>query len=127
MEGIEFEDLNSFAEFMEKEEGMALEDYDYNAKFYDEQGNEISSREANRRYLTDGNGKVVLEYVQNNNTVCSVQASFQGDKLLNLRVFTYDELERARATVRQRNGIFAAVYCLEAAAVTGLYYKKRAK
>ncbi len=127
MEGIEFDDLNSFARFMEKEEGMALEDYDYNAKFYDEQGNEISSREANRRYLTDGNGKVVLEYVQNNNTVCSVQASFQGDKLLNLRVFTYDELERARATVRQRNGIFAAVYCLEAAAVIGLYYKKRAK
>ncbi len=127
MEGIEFDDLNSFARFMEKEEGMALEDYDYNAKFYDEQGNEISSREANRRYLTDGNGKVVLEYVQNNNTVCSVQASFQGDKLLNLRVFTYDELDRARATVRQRNGIFAAAYCLEAAAVTGLYYKKRAK
>lgn len=127
MEGIEFDDLNSFAQFMEKEEGMALEDYDYNAKFYDEQGNEISSREANRKYLTDGNGQVILEYVQNNRTVCSVQTSFRGDELLELRAFTYEELERARATVRQRNAIFAAVYALELAAVTAVYFKKRAK
>lgn len=127
MEGIEFDDLNSFAKFMEKEEGMPLHDYDYSAKFYDEQGNEISSQEANRKYLTDGNGKVILEYVQNNRTICSVQASFQGEKLLSLRVFTYDELERAKALARQRHGIFAAVYVMELAAVTAVYFKKRAK
>lgn len=127
MEGIEFDDLNSFAEFMEKEEGMPLYDYDYSAKFYDEQGNEISSQEANRRYLTDGNGKVILEYVQNNRTVCSVQASFRGDEMLNLRVFTYEELDRARAVVRQRNVIFAAVYVTELLAVSVVYLKKRVK
>ena len=127
MEGIEFDDLNSFAEFMEKEEGMPLHDYDYNAKFYDEQGKEISSQEANRKYLTDGNGKVILEYVQNNRTVCSVQASFRGDELLELRAFTYEELERARAAIRQRNGIFAAAYVIELLTVTAVYFKKRAK
>ena len=127
MEGIEFDDLNSFAEFMEKEEGMPLDDYDYSAKFYDEQGNEISSQEANRKYLTDGNGNVVLEYMQNNRTVCSVQAKFQGDKMLELRVFTYDELEKAKAVARQRHMIFACVYCLELAAVTAVYFKKREK
>lgn len=127
MEGIEFDDLNSFAEFMEKEEGMPLHDYDYNAKFYDEQGNEISSQEASRKYLTDGNGNVVLEYVQNNRTVCSVQAKFQGEKMLELRVFTYDELEKAKAVARQRHMIFACVYCLELAAVTAVYFRKREK
>ena len=127
MEGIEFDDLNSFAEFMEKEEGMPLHDYDYNAKFYDEQGKEISSQEANRKYLTDGNGKVILEYVQNNRTICSVQASFRGDELLELRAFTYEELDRARAIVRQRNGIFAAVYVMELLTVTAVYFKKRVK
>lgn len=127
MEGIEFEDLNSFAEFMEKEEGVPLDGSGYSAKFYDEQGNEISPQEANRKYLTDGNGKVILEYVQNNRTVCSVQASFRGDELLELRAFTYEELERARATIRQRNGIFAAVYVLELVSVTAVYFKKRAK
>lgn len=127
MEGIEFEDLNSFAEFMEKEEGMPLHDYDYNAKFYDEQGKEISSQEANRKYLTDGNGKVILEYVQNNRTICSVQVSFRGDELLELRAFTYEELDRARAIVRQRNGIFAAVYVMELLTVTAVYFKKRVK
>ena len=127
MEGIEFEDLNSFAEFMEKEEGMALDSWDYSAKFFDEQGNEISPQEANRKYLTDGNGKVILEYVQNNRTVCSVQASFRGDELLELRAFTYEELERARATIRQRNGIFAAAYVIELLTVTAVYFKKRAK
>lgn len=127
MEGIEFEDLNSFAEFMEKEEGVPLDGSGYSAKFYDEQGNEISPQEANRKYLTDGNGKVILEYVQNNRTVCSVQASFRGDELLELRAFTYEELERARATIRQRNGIFAAVYAIELLAVTAVYFKKRAK
>lgn len=127
MEGIEFDDLNSFAEFMEKEEGMPLHDYDYNAKFYDEQGKEISSQEANRKYLTDGNGKVILEYVQNNRTICSVQASFRGDELLELRAFTYEELDRARAIVRQRNGIFAAAYVMELLTVTAVYFKKRVK
>ena len=127
MEGIEFDDLNSFAEFMEKEEGMPLHDYDYNAKFYDEQGKEISSQEANRKNLTDGNGKVILEYVQNNRTICSVQASFRGDELLELRAFTYEELDRARAIVRQRNGIFAAVYVMELLTVTAVYFKKRVK
>ena len=127
MEGIEFDDLNSFARFMKEEEGMPLEYYDYKAKFYDEQGNEISPQEANRRYLTDGNGNVVLEYVQNNRTVCSVQAKFQGDELLELKAYTYEELARAKSIAGQRHIIFAAVYGLELAALMGLYYKKRLK
>ena len=129
MEGMEFEDLNSFAEFMEKEEGMAPDSWDYSARFFDEQGNEISPQEANRKYLTDGNGQVILEYVQNNRTVCSVQASFRGDELLELKAFAcdYEQLEQARATARRRNGFFAAVYVLELLAATAVYFKMRAK
>ena len=130
MKGMEFDDLDSFAQFMEKN-GVALENnhYNENAKYYDEEDNEISFLEASQRYFTDGKSKVVLDYVLDDLSIYSVQAVLQGDELLELRVFpcSYDELEIARATVRQRSGIFAAVYCLEAAAVTVLYYKKRAK
>lgn len=130
LESTEFEDLNSFARFME-EKGMPLENnhYNDNARYYDEEGNEISFLEASRRYLTDENCKVFMEYVLNDLTVCSVQASFRGDELLELKAFTcdYEELQQARAVVRQRNGIFAAVYVLELVSVTAVYFKKRAK
>lgn len=130
MDGIEFDDLNSFAQFME-EKGMPLDNnhYNGNAKYYDEEGEEISFLEASRRYLTDGVIKVLMEYGLNDLTVCSVQASFRGDELLELKAFTcdYEQLEQARVTVRQRNEIFAAVYVLELAAVTAVYFKKRAK
>lgn len=67
--------------------------------------------------------------MQNNRTVCSVQASFRGDELLELKAFAcdYEQLEQAQAVVRQRNEFFAAVYALELAAVTAVYFKKRAK
>lgn len=130
MESTEFEDLNSFVRFME-EKGMPLENnhYNDNARYYDEEGNEISFLEASRRYLTDENCKVFMEYVLNDLTVCSVQASFRGDELLELKAFTcdYEELQQARAVVRQRNGIFAAVYVLELLAATAVYFKMRAK
>lgn len=130
MESTEFEDLNSFARFME-EKGMPLENnhYNDNARYYDEEGNEISFLEASRRYLTDENCKVFMEYVLNDLTVCSVQASFRGDELLELKAFAcdYEQLEQARAMARRRNGFFAAVYVLELAAVTAVYFKKRAK
>ena len=130
MESTEFEDLNSFARFME-EKGMPLETnhYNDNARYYDEEGNEISFLEASRRYLTDENCKVFMEYVLNDLTVCSVQASFRGDELLELKAFAcdYEQLEQARAMARRRNGFFAAVYVLELAAVTAVYFKKRAK
>lgn len=130
LESTEFEDLNSFARFME-EKGMPLENnhYNDNARYYDEEGNEISFLEASRRYLTDGISKVVVEYVLDGLTVCTVQASFRGDELLELKAFTcdYEELQQARAVVRQRNGIFAAVYVLELVSVTAVYFKKQAK
>lgn len=130
MESTEFEDLNSFARFME-EKGMPLENnhYNDNARYYDEEGNEISFLEASRRYLTDENCKVFMEYVLNDLTVCSVQASFRGDELLELKAFAcdYEQLEQARATARRRNGFFAAVYVLELLAATAVYFKMRAK
>lgn len=129
-ESLEFDDLNSFARFME-EKGLPLESnhYNDNIRYYDEEGNEISFLEASRRYLTDGNCKVLMEYVLNQLVVCSVQASFRGDELLELRAFScdYEELEQARATVRRQDGIFAAVYLLELAAMTAIYFRKRAK
>ena len=103
--------------------------YNDNARYYDEEGNEISFLEASRRYLTDGISKVFVEYVLDVLTVCTVQASFRGDELLELKAFAcdYEQLEQARATIRQRNGIFAAVYVLELLAATAVYFKKRAK
>ena len=79
--------------------------------------------------MTDGISKVVVEYVLDGLTVCTVQASFRGDELLGLKAFTcdYEELQQARAVVRQRNGTFAAVYVLELVSVTAVYFKKRAK
>lgn len=130
MEGVAFQDYDSFKAYMEKyvrEPGTEEARPIGPVTFFDENGNVVSGEESNRRTLIDGKGNVVCEYIQRNHAVCSVQSKFKGKELLELKVFTYDQLSQAETVARQRHLAFAVVYCAELAAAFIVYFIKRQK
>ena len=140
MEGVTFEDFDSFAAYMEQDipyehryisgsgssavETVAEPAPDEAVRYYDEAGNEISEEDARRRTLTDRDGNVLCAYIQRNEMVCTIR---YGMDVLPITVCTYDDLAEARQTAAVRNVIFVCAYVFEAAAVVLVYLRKRVK
>lgn len=143
MEGTTFNDYESFIAYMEQDipdqplsefqngttaiEQVMSSDSSDTAIYYDENGNEISEEQARHRMLEDKNGNVVCEYIDKNESVCSLRYSPKDGTVLPITVCTYKDLQKAQETVAVRHVIFAVVYFLELAAVLVLYFRKRAK
>ncbi|MBQ7320745.1 MAG: helix-turn-helix transcriptional regulator [Clostridia bacterium] len=133
MKGTEFYDYDSFIAYMETDipytgsygsNGMdvvAIAPAD--GLYYDEAGNVIPEEEALRRTLEDRDGNVLCEYIERNQSVCSIR--WTDESIFPITVCTYDDLQVARATVAVRNGIFITVYCMEAALILSIYLLKR--
>ena len=140
MEGTEFNDYESFVEYMEQDiprnyssttNASEPVSEPIEETYYDINGMEISRDEAMRRYIRvdDGSedGKIVCEYIQRNENVCSIQYRYDGESALPITVFTYDDLNAAKAKIAVINVIFAAVYIFEVIAVVAVYFHKRIK
>ena len=94
--------------------------------YYDESGQEISQEEAFRQTLEDGEGNVVCTYIKRNDSVISIQYSENEDgTLLPITVYTQDDYDRALKKAHRRHILFAALCCVEIAAVAAAYRKKR--
>ena len=140
-EGTVFEDYESFVAFMEQDVSDAPVVYAHNSSnspvtvapeaqvgpghYYDEFGNEISEEEALTRRLTDRNGTVVCEYIHHNRSVKSISFTSGDGTLLPITVRTERDMQIARQLAAKRHAIFCTAYCVEAAAVLVIYFKKR--
>ena len=134
MDGVIFQDYDSFAAYMEQDipspaligpAAPAMDSAVEGTSYYDEFGNPISEEEALRETLELPDGTVVCEYLRRNNAVISIRYTPHDDTLLPIYVYTYEDLETAQRTAETRHVIFAGAYCVEAAAVALLYFKKR--
>lgn len=139
MEGITFEDYDSFVAFMEQDVPSsssvsntpgttAVEEPapDGEITWYDEFGNEITEEEAMTSRLTDKNGNVVCEYIRRRNVV-SIRYTPKDGTILPITVFTDEALQQARQTAAERHVLFCAAYCVECLAALLFYLKKREK
>lgn len=131
---LEFTSVESFVEFMEREEyptyysesSAMIAPVPQNAViWYDENGNEISEEEALTETLTDRDGNVICTYVRRNRTAARIRYSTAEELLLPIRVVTYDALNVGRHRQSLIGAGFIALYCAEAAAAVLVYFKKR--
>ena len=144
MDGITFNDYESFVAFMEQdipcqpkgeflngtsaiEQVMPSEEALGEPTYYDQYGNVISEEEALHRTLEDRNGNVVCEYIDRNESVTSLRYSAKDGTVLPITVCTADDLEAAREKAAVRNVLFTGVYALECMVVVVVYLKKRKK
>ncbi len=137
MEGITFEDYESFADFMAQDipldrspGNLALErpqPDEMDGIYYDQYGNEITEEEAHTVTLTDKNGEEVFRYVNRNESVISTRYIAKEGTVLPITVYTQQALETARQKAALRHVVFAGLYCAEAAATLLYYFKKRMK
>ena len=141
MEGTEFQDYESFLEFVETDIPESSSFYSNQQAslpqntavqiaseseatvYYDEYGNEISQDEALTRTIQDSDGDTVLEYVQRNGNVRSVSynTNSKDGSVLPITVYTYDDYRDGKHIVSQRNVIFACIYVLEVVAAIFVY------
>ena len=133
MKGERFDDYESFAAYMEQDipyyhlNGSTAVAMPSDGIYYDQYGNELSEEEALRQTLTLRDGTVVCEYIDRNQSVCSIRYTEQDGSLLPITVCTYDDLQVAQAQVRIRHTLFAVAYIIEIVAAVGIYFTKRAK
>lgn len=135
IEGISFDDWDSFKAYMEQDvpatynygSGMAKEIAPDDAVYWDENGNQITKEEALRRTLEDADGNILCEYIERNRSVSSIRYGNTNGNWLPVTVYTIQDLYKGRQRIQITNSIFAAVYLMEAAAAMMVYMKKRSK
>ena len=143
MEGTVFDDYESFIAYMEQDVPYdswmrdiivsapePVEDVlqaESETVYYDEHGNEITEEQARKRQLEDKNGTVVCEYIDRNESVCSIRYSPKDGTVLPITVCTYEDLENAETTVAVRHMMFGIAYVAEVMAVVLFYLMKRKK
>lgn len=141
MEGTEFQDYESFLEFVETDvPGPSSFDSNQQASlpqntavqiapeseaaiYYDEYGDVVSKDEALKRTIQDGKGNTILKYTQRNGNVLSVSysTSSKDGSVLPITVYTYDDYREGQRIVSQRNAIFVCIYVLEIVASIVVY------
>lgn len=132
---LEFDTVDSFVEFMEREEYPTLysdggsvsapEPTMQSAlQYYDENGNEISEEEALTETLRDGEGNVICTYLRRNRAVAYIRYG-TGERMLPIRVVTWDALSVGRSRRSTIGAGFAVLCCAEAAAAVLVYAGKR--
>lgn len=132
---LEFHDVESFVEFMEREEfpapysgggayAIAPESATGERAWYDENGNEISEEEALTQTLRDENGGVICTYIARNRTAAYIRYG-TGERKLPIRVVTYSALNVGRARRSLIGTGFLVLYGAEAAAAILVYAGKR--
>lgn len=141
-EKIIFHDVDRFVEFMEQDityrysveyyssvgtEVLPPESQVGETIYYDEYGNEISEEEAMTRELMDGDGNVVCEYIQRNETVATVRYSDDENGAMRIEVITQDAWRAGRAKSDVISTSFCVLYFVEIAAAFLVYFKKRTK
>lgn len=136
--GIEFEDYDSFVEFMEQDVvyewdgGFAVDrpEPSDDVTYYDEFGNEISEEEALRVEIVipDGTaeGKVVCTFIHRNQTVWSWYTSDTEDGLP-ITAISNSARRTANGIVEAYNTAFAVLYGLELLGVAVFGLRKRMK
>lgn len=97
------------------------------AKYYDENGNEISEEEALTRTLKDKNGNVVCTYVERNETVASVRYEQKDGTVLPITVISHRELQLAWQQHDLINAAYCVLYPIEMLVFLLIYLKRRAK
>jgi len=143
MEGTEFQDYESFLEFVETDvPGPSSFDSNQQAGaavqiapeseatvYYDEYGNVVSKDEALTRTIQDSEGNIILKYTQRNGNVLSVAYSTDSKdgSILPITVYTYDDYREGQRIVQQRNAVFVCVYVLEVAVAAVAYAILRKK
>ena len=153
---IEFNDYDSFKEFMARKEQMspryrnrymrtyygnglyvtgemapvpdtAVTELQGEGTYYDEEGNQISYETAHTVTLRDINDRIVCTYRNYNENVASVMYESKNGSVLPIRVTTYDALYDARNTIQIINMVFIFIYIAEVAVIGIIYYRKRQK
>ena len=125
--GIEFDDYDSFVDHMaQRVDG----DYDPNAVWFDEDGNEITEEQAltGQIIIPDGTpeGKVVCTFIWRNNSVLSYRTADAEDGLP-ITAITDVHYRQANLIVNAYNIGFVVVYCLELLGTVLYYIRKRMK
>ncbi len=92
--------------------------------YYDEEGNEITEREARTHTLMDKNGKVVCTYVQWNEQVASVSWEAGEGTVLPITVVTDGAYRMGANRAQLVNAAYCVLYPLELL-VVGLAYRKK--
>lgn len=126
MQGTRFTDYESFVAYMEQDIPWTIGEP---APAPDSAVAPVPDAEEPAQWetLEDSEGNVVCEYQRRNHSVVSIRYAQNGDTILPITVYTYDDLYNAQRTVAGRHKLFAAVYCAEALAALLLYLKKRVK
>lgn len=137
VEGIAFEDYDSFVAYMEQDIPAQVIYYGPTAPipsesvgdpvYYDQYGNEIPEEQAKRRTLEDKNVVVVCEYIKRNENAVSIRYTAGDSTVLPITVCTQEQMDTARQLAARRDQLFAVIYPLEAAVMLAFYWIKRTR
>lgn len=125
-EGTEFNDYESFAEFM-AQRNPGPWPWSTATEYMDAYGNIIPQEEAVVQQLTLADGTVVCEFQHYNGEVAWIGYSEQDGSLLPIEVVTYGQVEQARVWVVLRNVVFCMVYAAEVIVAFVVYFRRRAR
>ena len=155
-EAIEFNDYDSFKEFMARRDQMsslyrnkymrtyygnglyvtgeaapvpdtAIMELQGETTYYDEYGNQISFETAHTRTIRDNEDRIVCTYMDFNENVASVRYTVKNGNVLPIKVITYDALYEAKNTIHIINIVFIFIYLAEVAIIGTIYFRKRQK
>ncbi|MBE5921608.1 MAG: helix-turn-helix transcriptional regulator [Lachnospiraceae bacterium] len=110
-----FEDFKTFMEIENDPDG----EFDPDATYYDEFGNEITFEEAMTQHIYDNDGNILYEYIHLNQEAQSISYSNTSD-CLPITVYTSEDLSEGHSVIDGINFGFICLYVLEI--ILGLFF-----